>query len=393
MALKKTSLVYFPMLIIAAYWGVFKVALPILPALSKTFHVPAQSFQYILSLAFISSGLSPILWGAIIDSIKIKSFIITATVASIIILLLVPFSKNILLFGILYVMGCTVINGLLGCARILPLLYLKEEVYMKRALSLMMFGGYSAAFFAPFVGGWVYHLINWQAVFFVVPIWLLLILLLAVQLDSISQPLGRTTVLDNIKQLVFHLRNKKFLNSLLIQACYGGVVQSYYIAVPFWIIPAYHISPKNVAYYLFPMFFPGMIAPLIFNIEKRFFSDRTIVKFSILLFLLASIIPFLFLFVKGNGWLGVAPAVLMTVGVVGLFPIISFNALDAIEKQHNAASSLFSIMTYSSGGIGIYITSFIDVKRFYLEGVFILVISLLMVFFFVRGDRIGAGIK
>ncbi|MCP4473476.1 MAG: hypothetical protein GY821_02680 [Gammaproteobacteria bacterium] len=84
-----------------------------------------------------------------------------------------------------------------------------------------------------------------------------------------------------------------------------------------------------------------MIAPLIFNIEKRFLSDRAIVKFSIMFFLLASIVPFLFIFITGNGWLCVVPGVLMTIGTVGLFPIISFNALGAIEKQHNAASSLF----------------------------------------------------
>ncbi|MCP4476401.1 MAG: multidrug effflux MFS transporter [Gammaproteobacteria bacterium] len=117
----------------------------------------------------------------------------------------------------------------------------------------MMLGGYSAAFFAPFIGGWVYHLFNWRVVFFVVPIWLLAILLLALQLESINQSLGRTTVLDNIKQLVFHLRNKKFLNNLLIMTCFGAVVQSYYISVPFWLIPTYHIPPKSVAYYLFPM--------------------------------------------------------------------------------------------------------------------------------------------
>ncbi|MCP4473732.1 MAG: hypothetical protein GY821_04035 [Gammaproteobacteria bacterium] len=136
MALKKSSLVYFPMLIIAAYWGVFKVALPILPILSTAFHSPEHSFQYILSLAFILSGLSPIIWGAIIDSIRIRAFIITATISSIIFLLLVACSTNIILFGIFYIMGCIMINGLLGCARMLPFLYLKEEVYMKRALSL-----------------------------------------------------------------------------------------------------------------------------------------------------------------------------------------------------------------------------------------------------------------
>ncbi|MCP3680495.1 MAG: hypothetical protein GY782_09710 [Gammaproteobacteria bacterium] len=83
----------------------------------------------------------------------------------------------------------------------------------------------------------------------------------------------------------------------------------------------------------------------------------------------------------------------MTIGTVGLFPIISFNALGAIEKQHNAASSLFSIMVYFAGGVGIYLTSFINVDRFYLEGAFILIMALLMIFFFMRGDKIGAGIK
>ncbi|MCP3679516.1 MAG: MFS transporter [Gammaproteobacteria bacterium] len=165
--------------------------MPILPILSTAFHSPEHSFQYILSLAFILSGLSPIIRGAIIDGIRIRAFIITATISSIIFLLLVACSTNIILFGIFYIMGCIMINGLLGCARMLPFLYLKEEVYIKRALSLMMLGGYSAAFFAPFIGGWVYHLFNWREVFFVVPIWLLAILLLALSIVKLEvrQPL------------------------------------------------------------------------------------------------------------------------------------------------------------------------------------------------------------
>ena len=55
MQLSYRYLIFIPMLLQASYWGMMKVALPILPSLPEIFNTSDHTVQMIVSLSFILS--------------------------------------------------------------------------------------------------------------------------------------------------------------------------------------------------------------------------------------------------------------------------------------------------------------------------------------------------
>ncbi|QGP54664.1 multidrug resistance protein D [Piscirickettsia salmonis] len=378
MRLKAGFLVYIPMFLIMTYWGYIKVALPVLPNLLQAFNTSGMVIHQLISLSFILAGLSSIIWGVVIDRLEMQRFLVYITVIGILVLSSVAFTHNIYWWGMTYILSSIIVGGFLVCSRSFVMLYLQNDLQIKKSLSMLMVGGYSSAFLVPFISGWLGSWLSWRYAFLVIPVWLIVLFIIFSQLHSQPEHQQTTkTLRDNIQQMISHLKNKRFRTCLLIIAGCSAVAQSYYIAIAFWLLPAYHVSVQHVAFYLFPILLPGIIMPFFGSAIQQRFSELSIIAFYVALLILAGVLSIGLMWVPHpSSWLWVIPGVLASLTIVGMLPIISFHALQSVTGHYSAASGLIAIAAYSSAGVGIFITSFIRLQDFYKEGVFMLIIAL-----------------
>ncbi|MEM9242626.1 MAG: MFS transporter [Pseudomonadota bacterium] len=383
---KTTILLYIPALLIGSYWGYVKVALPVVPSLTQVFSIPESTIHRILSLAFFLSGLSGLIWGAIIDYMYIKRFIIMITLLGMIILSISAVSNHFLLWSTCYVFGAILLSGLLVCSRSFVMLYLEKDNHIKKAFSIMVFGAYLSAFLAPFISGWTTTLLNWHYAFLVIPIMLLILLILSLRLGpQLKAPVGSLNIVNNISYML-HCVNEKTIRKLLIMcSATAAILQSYYIAIPFWLVSQYHIKAHNLAYYLLAMLTPGLLTPLIMPMLMEKFSEKTLCVYSAISLILAGLLASIFSVSRHlPSWIWLTPGILISLGTVILLPIVSLHIMKRSEGRYSIASSLLSVVSYVSGGIGIYITSYITLHTFYREAIFIVLATIATIYLLIN---------
>ncbi|WP_299490104.1 MFS transporter [uncultured Shewanella sp.] len=382
---KQHIILYIPMCLLLSYWGYMKVALPVIPDLLHSFQTTQNLLNQFISLAFILSGLSSIFWGVLIDRFEIKRFLIYLTSIGIIILASISITTNVWFWGINYIVGAILMGGLVVCSRSFVMIYLTEEADIKKALTMPMVAGFFAAFFMPYISGWLASFLGWNYAFFIIPLWLILLLILLFKLPPSTQTINKNIrIKDNIKAMFLHLKNKTFLFNILGIACISSISQSYYIAIIFWLMANYSIPIQSLALYLFPLLFPGMIIPLFIQKIYQKVNEKKMITVYVTLLFIAAFTAFILYIIFNmsaafSSWLWVIPGVLCTITLVCLVPILSFRALNSVKENYNSASGLLTISVYCAAGFGIYINSFITLTHFYLEGIFIFVAASLLI--------------
>ncbi len=373
------------MLLQIAYWGMLKVALPIFPHVHTLFHTSEHAIHYLLSLSFILSGLSAIVWGPFIEYKTNKYLIFMIGSLGTISLIILSFSESFWVFGLFYLISCILMNSLSVYSRAFPVLYTLEPTTAKKSLMLRLCGGYNAAFIAPLLGGFIAYYWGWHYIFLVIIFWLILLYCLSFFIENRAfEQEKKSTFWLNFKQMCLHLKNKNFVRHLVILCCGNAVTQSSVISMPFWLERAYSIPVHQIAFYLFPLLLPGMRLPLLPAYIAKKVSEKHRVMLYMTLFILGGILPFGIMSIhQPPPWIWVIPGVLTNTAVVSLSSFVSYNALVEIKSSHNSASSLLSISSYLSGGIAMLLTLRININDFYLEGIFISCLAIVMCYCFV----------
>ena len=179
------------------------------------------------------------------------------------------------------------------------------------------------------------------------------------------------------------LKNKNFVFYLIILSCGNAVTQSYVVSIPFWLEAAYHIPVTEIALYLFPILYTGMRLPFLPSYIAKKVSERNRTILYMTLFVLGGLTPFILMQLdNAPAWVWIVPGVLSAMGVVGMSPYLSYNAMKQLGNSYNSASSLLSICSYVSGGTAILITLRITIPSFYWEGIFILCLAMIMCYLF-----------
>lgn len=373
------AILFFPMLLQGTYWGMLKVALPVLPHLSNIFHTSSHFIHLMLSLSFILSGLSSIIWGPLTNGINNRQFIFHVMIVGVFFMITLSLVQSFLIFFILYIASCVLINSFSVYSRAFAVLYLPSPDSVKKSLSLRLFGGYTAAFLAPLMSGFICHYYDWRYSFYIVIFLLIFVYLVAWCIKDKKSSEERHSFLTDINAMKQHFKNKKFLYYLVILCCANGVTQSYLISTPFWLEDAYHVSMRDIGFYLFPLLFPGMRLPFLPAYIARHVSERKRTIMYVSVFIFAALLPFFLIQLeKPPAWVWVMPGFFAGIGGVGLTPFITYNGLAQLESSRHAGSTILSVFSYLSGGVAMYFTLKIRIEDFYLEGIFMVSIALLM---------------
>ncbi len=379
---KSTWLLLFPMLLQATYWGMLKVALPILPHINTIFNIPEHFVHAMLSLSFILSGLSSIIWGTVTNGINNKRFIFNVMIVGILFMIALFFTQTFWVFFLLYVASCVLLNSFSVYSRAFPVLYLSSPDLIKRAFSFRLLGGFTAAFIAPLLSGFICHYYDWRYLFIIIIVWLVFVYFVALFIGNEEIKEKNKGHVSERKAMKMHLKNKNFLYYLIILCGGNGIAQSYVVSTPFWLENAYQIPMKDIGWYLFPLLLPGMLMPFVSTYLEKRLTERKKTTLYMSFFMVGGGLSFTFFLLETPpAWVWVIPGFFTNLGAVGLSPFITYNALASIDTFRNAGSTLLSIFSYLGGGAAIFLTLNIKIQNFYLEGIFLLIVIIMMGYF------------
>ncbi|TNF69629.1 MAG: MFS transporter [Gammaproteobacteria bacterium] len=370
-------IIFTPPILFGMYWAMVKVSLPIVALLSNYFETSSQNIQQIFSIAFFLSGCFPMLWGPIIDNFELRKFILVNGIIFIILNVILSFSTNIYMFGLLFIAACSLSSAFVVVGRTFPFVYLKDKSLVQKALTYGMFGGYFSAWIAPFISGYLAEHIHWRSVFYILPVLTIILIIIASRLPKQKEVVEKRTLVKNIVTMFTHFKIQSFRNNVLILGIFSFFAQSVLISVPFWLTDAYALKPYIIGYILFPMLLPGMLGPLMSRLIYSKLTYKSVFYISSIMFvaggIIAIILSLVLLETRLSYWWWVIPGALANFAVVAIFPVVSVLGYRDIKTGHNAASSVFSLALYCSGGIGIFVCSLISIHTFYIFGILMLI--------------------
>ncbi|MBK2124077.1 MFS transporter [Fangia hongkongensis] len=366
-----------PGILMATYWGIVKVGLPILPELSQHLQASDQQIQQVFSYAFFLSGVFPIIWGPIIDYYGFRRFSLVGGALFIVLGIYLSIASSFYLFSLAFIACCVLASAFVVIARTFPVVYFfDEKANVKRALSFAMVGGYSSAWLAPLISGYIAEYAYWPLVFYIMPVMMLIALCILLRVPEPKILPEKRHLLSSIRYMGMHLKLPSFRRHVLILASFGAFGQSIVIAIPFWLISAYHLSSSIVAYLLLPMLIPGVLSPLINQFVSKL-SYKVALILNVILFSSAGIIAVILPFFNDlSMWWWVVPGVIVNISTVVAYPLSGVLGYRDITSNHSSASAILSLSLYACAGVIIYICSYIELHQFYLYGILMLFAAL-----------------
>ena len=224
------------------------IYIPSLPSMASELHVSTSAVQLSLVLFFISSGLSQLFVGSLLDSFgRFKIGIAALAVFSIASFAIAVFPGIYVMYAMRIIQGITISLIVVGKRAYFVDIYSGEK--LKHYTSLFVIIWATAPILAPFLGGYLQTIFGWQSSFYFLGILSILFLVLELLYSGESlkhfQPFRGRAILKVYGNM---LRTRDFVVGLIIiGSCYGLVVM-YGMASPFIIERVFNLSPVTTGY-------------------------------------------------------------------------------------------------------------------------------------------------
>jgi len=224
------------------------IYIPSLPSMASDLQVSTSAVQLSLVLFFISSGISQLFIGSLLDSFgRFKISIAALAVFSIASFSIAVFPGIHVMYAMRIVQGITISLIVVGKRAYFVDIYSGEK--LKHYTSLFVIIWATAPILAPFLGGYLQTIFGWQSSFYFLGILSLLFLVLELVYSGESlkhfQPFRGKAILEVYGNM---LRTRDFATGLMvIGSCYGLVVM-YGMASPFIIERVFKLSPVTTGY-------------------------------------------------------------------------------------------------------------------------------------------------
>jgi len=224
------------------------IYIPSLPTMAGSLHVSSPAVQFSLVLFFISSGLSQLFTGAILDSFgRYKASLIALVIFAISSFAIALFPDLYVLYAMRIVQGVTVSLIVVGKRAFFVDLYSGDK--LKHYTSLFVIIWSTAPILAPFLGGYLQSIWGWESNFYFLGILALIFFILEVIFSGESLKLFHPFKAKPILAVYgYMLRTWDFaLGLIILGSCYGLVVM-YGMASPFIIERVFHFSAITTGY-------------------------------------------------------------------------------------------------------------------------------------------------
>ncbi|GAB4393504.1 MAG: Bcr/CflA family efflux MFS transporter [Gammaproteobacteria bacterium] len=208
---------------------------PSLPSIHTVFNTSMQKTQLIVAVYLVSYGIFQLIAGSIADSFGRRKTLLFSLVGFVASTLCIPICRDInVLLGLRFMQGIFA-AGIGVCSRVLVSDVFSGVTLAKHA-SYLTFAWAIGPIFSPYLGGYLQHIWGWQASFYFLGIYSLVIaLLIFFMLPETFTVLHRfhiKVILSNYLTIYF---NKAFIASTLACGCAYSFVTMYNVVGPFLI--------------------------------------------------------------------------------------------------------------------------------------------------------------
>ena len=247
------------------------IYLPSFPAMAKGLLVHERDIQLTLTSYLLSYGISQLFIGNILDSIgryRPKLLALTLLILS---SLLITHTHSVLLICLLRVVQGIAISILVVATRALFVdLYAGDR--LKNYLSYFTIVWSCGPILAPFLGGYLEKLFDWQANFYFLAFYAGALLLFEVLYsgESIAEK-KKINLRDNLNLYKMMLQNKLFILGILVLGFSYSIVMLFNMTGPFIIENTFHFSSVTIGYCTLILGFSWMIGG--FVTKKRMHLD------------------------------------------------------------------------------------------------------------------------
>jgi DHA1 family bicyclomycin/chloramphenicol resistance-like MFS transporter len=224
------------------------IYIPSLPTMAKDLHVSTAAVQLSLILFFISSGISQLFTGAILDSFgRYRASLFALAVFAAASFAIAVYPDIYVLYTMRVVQGITISLIVVGKRAFFVDMYSGEK--LKHYTSLFIIIWSTAPILAPFIGGYLQSIFGWHSSFYFLGGLAIVFLILEIFFSGESlkhfHPFKAKPILDVYANM---LRTGDFALGLVIIGCCYGLVVMYGMASPFIIERVFKFSPVITGY-------------------------------------------------------------------------------------------------------------------------------------------------
>lgn len=239
------------------------IYLPSFPSMAKSLGVAEKNIQLTLTCFFMSYGISQLFVGSLLDSIGRFKPAMYALGVLVISSVVIGFTRDIQLICLLRVLqGIAVAFVVVAKRAFFVDLYSGDK--LKHYLSYFTIIWSLGPIVAPFLGGYLQKLFNWQSNFYFLAAYALLMLVaeLAVSGETIAQrkPFELKRIKDNYAMM---LGNRLFVLGIFTLGLAYSVVMVFNVAGPFVIENSFHYNSVIIGYCTLVLGFSWMIGGIV----------------------------------------------------------------------------------------------------------------------------------
>ena len=331
--------------------------LPAFSAMAKYFLVSEADIQLTLSSYFIGLAFGQIIYGPIVDRYGKKPPLIFGLSLIVITSFWCTFVTKIdhiiilRFFQAIGAASCFVIMR----AIVRDLFSAKECAQVFSYLMLVMG---IAPILAPLLGGFVLIHFNWQAIFWFLG-WFSILLIIVSYLYLPKSRAGdqNQKVSGALKRYLEIIKDKNFLFYALSSGFASSGMFIYITASPFVIINIFGVKPENYGWIFGANAFGYVLIAQINSKLLKIFEIEQVLNFAFKILLLASALLFFLGFCFTNLWT-VSIAFFIYISLIGIIaPNSTALALSKQIKNSGSASALFGTLQFSISAFGSFVVS------------------------------------
>ncbi|MEM1243545.1 MAG: multidrug effflux MFS transporter [Pseudomonadota bacterium] len=327
-----------------------------MPTIKAAFNTSASNVQLTLSLFFISFAITQLLWGPLSDRIGRKPVVFIGASVYVVGSLLCALSHditNLIIFRIIQAIG--------ACAGLVMAIAIVKDSFpdskeMTKILTGMLSVMILAPMIAPIIGSYLLVYINWQANFYFLAIYGLLLIFATCFIkeshpDEARKPLPMNKLFHSYTEQIGFVR---FLLPTLAIATNFSVIFAFISSSAFIYINIYLLKTAFFGY-LFAFNASGLIiGSTVLNRLKNQIRDSQIILLAILISFIGSLSMLISVYLFPHSiWSVIIPTFIVTCSIGMLFAELTSQALKHVVAHTGLASSLIGSFRFIlAAGVG-----------------------------------------
>lgn len=366
------------------------IYVPSLPAVSHYFATSKAMVQLSITIYMVGLGVMQLFAGSISDSFGRKKPFAIAMLIYIIATLFVPLSQNIYQLLLLrLIQGLTVAVTVVPMRSVIADLFQGREFYKMATYMTMAWS--IGPIIAPAIGGYLQHYFNWQANFYFLAIYCIVIFTLTlIYLPETSQYRHAFKPREILKRYYEIFSHREFISSLLIDGLLYSITILFSIVGPFLIQTVLHYSAVEFGQIALLMGFAWFLGTMT---NRIIIHIDIYVKAKVCLFimLIISLIMFSLVLISPTHLYSMMIPMFLLYWVGGIiFPNYFAHCIALFPKTTGSSNALFGAFIFfiagASSGLGTLLKS---TSALPLVGADVVLVSLCLIIYYINKSKIS----